>query len=67
VFTALKNLEYGKFQIAKKAKARRNVCDAFEVVVVEGEADYATSLKKNLTLAKEVEWARSEFDSLQRQ
>jgi hypothetical protein len=43
---------------------RRNVCDAFEVVVVEGEADYATSLEKNLTLAKEVEWARSKFDSL---
>jgi hypothetical protein len=64
VFTALKILEYEEFQIAKKAKVRRNVCDAFEVVVVEGEVDYATSLEKNLTLAKEVEWARSKFDSL---
>ncbi len=65
VFTTLKFLEYEKFQITKKAKVQRNVCDAFEVMVVEGETDYATSLEKNLTLAKEVEWARSKFDSLQ--
>ncbi len=36
-------------------------------MVVEGEANYATSLEKNLTLAKEVERARSKFDSLQQQ
>jgi metal-responsive CopG/Arc/MetJ family transcriptional regulator len=58
-------LEYEKFQITKKAKAQRNVCDAFEVVVVEGEVAYATSLEKNLTLTKEVKHARSILFSLQ--
>jgi len=67
VFIALKKLEYEEFHIAKKAKVQRNVCNEFEVMVVEGEANYATSLEKNLTLAKEVDWARSKFDSLQQQ
>jgi hypothetical protein len=65
VFTALKDLEYEKFQITKKAKAQKNVCDAIEAMVVEGEANYATTLEKFLTLAKEVERTRSKFDSLQ--
>jgi metal-responsive CopG/Arc/MetJ family transcriptional regulator len=59
-------LEYEEFKSTKKAKAQRNVCNAFEVVVVEGELDYATSLEKNLTLAKKVKHARSKFNSLQR-
>ncbi len=67
MFIALKKLEYEEFQIAKKAKVQRNVCDEFEIMVVEGEANYATSLEKSLTLVKEVDWARSKFDSLQQQ
>ncbi len=57
-------MEYEKFQITKKAKAQRSVCDAIEAMVVEGEVDYATTLEKFLTLAKEVELIRSKFDSL---
>jgi hypothetical protein len=44
---------------------QRNVCNAFEAVVVEGEVDYVIALKKFLVLAKEVERARSKFDNLQ--
>jgi hypothetical protein len=65
VFIALKNLKFEEFQIAKKAKMQRNVCNAFEAMVVEGEANYKTTLKKSLTLAKEVKRARSKFDNLQ--
>jgi len=68
VFIALKKLECKEFQITKKAKAQRSVCDAFETVVIEGEANYAIALKKFLMLlAKKVEWARSKFDNLQQQ
>ncbi len=43
---------------------QRSICDAFEAMVVEGEIDYTTALKKSLTLVKQVEWARSKFDRL---
>jgi hypothetical protein len=33
-------LESKEFQITKKTKVQRSVCDAFEEVVVEGEGDY---------------------------
>ncbi len=54
VFIALKKFDSKKFQITKKVEVQRNVCDTFEVVVVEGEVDYTIALKKFLTLAKEV-------------
>jgi len=44
---------------------QKSVCDAFEVVVVEGEVDYTIAFKKSLTLIKKVERARSKFDNLQ--
>ncbi len=66
VFIALKKFEFEEFQIAKKAETQRSVCNAFEAMVVEGEANYATILKNSLTLAKEVKRARSKFDNLQR-
>ncbi len=65
VFTTLKNLESEEFQITKKVETQRSVCDAFEAMVVEGEADYVTTLEKSLMLAKEVERARLKFDNLQ--
>jgi hypothetical protein len=61
VFTALKTLESKEFQIAKKAKAHRNLCDAFEPMVVEGEVDYMITLEKSLVLTKEIEWASSKI------
>ncbi len=67
VFIALKNLDSKEFQITKKVEVQRSVCDAFEVVVVEGEVDYIIALKKSLTLTKKVEHARSKFDNLQQQ
>ncbi len=65
MFTTLKTLESKEFQIAKKAKAHKSVCDAFEAVVVEGEVDYTTALKKSLMLTKEFKWASSKFNNLQ--
>jgi hypothetical protein len=65
VFIALKNLESEEFQIAKKAETHRSVCATFETMVVENEANYATTLEKSLTFTKEVKRARSKFDNLQ--
>jgi hypothetical protein len=66
VFIALKNLKSEEFQIAKKAETQRSVCNAFEAMVVEGEANYVTTLKNSLTLTKEIKRAKSKFDNLQR-
>ncbi len=62
---ALKVWESKEFQISKKEHMQKNVCDAFEEWVVEGEVEYTFTLEKPLTIGLEVQQRRDKFDNLE--